>query len=200
MVLRLPLLYGCLSGALVLYNFELVPRVLKPSAVQPGGRDGDRSLVTSRTLQIYASYRLWDYSEGNVERLRDVGIRADLVPLGFSAKLGSSSGHARDHEGEDIDVLFIGMETPTRKTVIHRLRDAGISVVHPNSDGIHLYGAAFDAMSARSKIVLNLNAFRDAADDCSDGSSISISDGSDSWCTTGEWKMPRLARLLANGR
>lgn len=186
-----------------------------PSALQPGGRgrdrDGSRSLVSPQTLQVYARYKLWDYSQENVQLWRDLGVQADLVPLGFSAKLRSSSAHAheRDHTDEDIDVLFIGMETPTRRATIRRLRGAGISVAHPNSDGFHLYGADFDAMSARSKIVLSLNAFSSAAGECSCGSSSSgrcktrngVGDGSDASCNTGgEWKMPRLARLLANGR
>lgn len=183
----------------VLYNFEQVSRnwprePLRSSAAQSEGRD--RSLVSARTLEIYASYTLWDYSDENVKRLLDMGIRAQLVPLGFSSKLRPSSRYAegvhQKGEHEDIDVLFIGMETPTRQATIRRLRDAGIAVVYPNSVGIDLFGAEFDAISAKSKIVLSLNAFEKTEDDCSSGS--------DALCNKGEWKMPRLARLLANAR
>lgn len=152
---------------------------------------------------------MWDYSEENVKNLADMGIRADLVPLGYSSKLESSSRYANGMnqiaETEDVDVLFIGMETPTRQATIRRLREAGVAVVHPNSAGIDLYGAENDAIAARSKIVLSLNAFGDTAvGECISRSSISniSSDGCDSGtrCNNREWKMPRLARLLANGR
>ncbi|CAN0386334.1 unnamed protein product [Hapterophycus canaliculatus] len=104
------------------------------------------------------------------------------------------------------------METPKRKATIQRLRDAGIAVVHPNSSGRDLYGAEFDALSAKSKVVLNLNAFEATAatNRCSSSSSSSSrrssSSSSDepptseSPCSSGEWKMPRLARLLATER
>lgn len=192
----------------VLYNFEQVPRdgFREPSMrsiAQDGGRD--RSLVSPRTLQIYARYKMWDYSEENVKNLADMGIRADLVPLGYSSKLESSSRYAdgtnQMAETENIDVLFIGMETPTRQATIRRLREAGVAVVHPNSAGIDLYGAENDAIAAKSKIVLSLNAFGDtAAGECSSSGSISNNRDSDPRCSNGEWKMPRLARLMANGR
>lgn len=183
----------------VLYNFEEVPRNLpraptEANAAQSEGRD--RSLISAGTLEIYARYTLWDYSEENVNRLLDMGIRAELVPLGFSSRLRPSyrymEGVGQQGEQEDIDVLFIGMETPTRQATIRRLRDAGITVVHPNSAGKGLFDAEFDAISAKSKIVLSLNAFERTEDDC-------IS-GPDALCNQGEWKMPRLARLLANAR
>ncbi|CAM9290530.1 unnamed protein product, partial [Ectocarpus fasciculatus] len=189
----------------VLYNFEQIPCGWpreSTNLVEPGTRD--RSLVSARTLQIYESYTLWDYSEENAKRLLDMGIHADLVPLGFSSKLRSSSllvAGARVHEErehQDIDVLFIGMETPTRQQTIRQLRDAGITVFHPNSEGMGLFGAAFDAVSARSKIVLNLNAFERATTTTIESRSNGSSPGD--FCDNGEWKMPRLARLLANGR
>ena len=188
----------------VLYNFEQVPRnglrePLVRGVAEGGGRDS--SLISARTLQIYARYTLWDYSEQNVKVLRDMGIHADLVPLGFSSKL-ESSGHAvgvnQVAQHEDVDVLFVGMGTPTRKATLRRLREAGLTVVHPNAEGIALYGAENDVMSAKSKIVLSLNAFRGTEGECS--SSSSSNGGSGTLCNKGEWKMPRLARLLANGR
>lgn len=196
----------CSWGPAVLYNFEQVPRGLPresacPGSTQPEGQHG--SLISSRTLRIYASYTLWDYSEDNVKQLIDVGIHADLVPLGFSAKFAPSFGFnqkAGREDEETIDVLFIGAETPSRKETVRRLREAGITVFHPNSDGIHLYGAKFDAVSSRSKIVLNLNAFKNDANECSNNDRDGTRDGYDAACSAGEWKMPRLARLLANRR
>lgn len=179
----------------VLYNFEQIPRKLpralsETSVGQSEGRD--RSLINASTLEIYARYTIWDYSEENVRRLVAMGIHAELVPLGYSSKLRPTERVRQNGEDEEIDVLFIGMETPTRQATIRRLRDTGITVAHPNSAGTGLFGAEFDAISARSKIVLNLNAFGKTEDDCSSSS--------DALCNQGEWKMPRLARLLANGR
>ncbi|CAM9132717.1 unnamed protein product, partial [Scytosiphon promiscuus] len=148
----------------VLYNFEHVPgssssEVSKSSVATSGQRD--KSLVSARTLEIYAHFTLWDYSEGNVDNLRKMGIRAELLPLGFSAELGvrnlyTGAIRREGGGGEDIDVLFIGMETPLRKATIERLRDAGIAVFHPNAAGRNLYGAEFDALSAKSKVMPRL--------------------------------------------
>lgn len=196
------------SHAAVLYNFEHIPRHRPPeesSMLHSGQRD--KSLVSARTLQIYATFTLWDYSEGNVDNLLDFGIHAELIPLGFSAALGNSYLQAGAGERkEDIDVLFIGMETPMRKATIQRLRDSGVVVVHPNSAGRDLYGVQFDELSARSKIVLNLNAFgATKVNECS--SSSRSSEGNDETTisdfpcdSTSEWKMPRIARLLSIGR
>lgn len=200
--LALPLIFQTfvsVIGVAVLYNFEQVPRYLPLTQLEASGRQSEgrnRSLINANTLEIYARFKLWDYSEENVRRLVAMGIHAELVPLGFSSKLRPSYSYSdgvRQYGGhESIDVLFIGMETPTRQATIHRLRDAGITVVHPNSAGTGLFGAEFDAISARSKIVLSLNAFEKTEKDCSRGS--------DALCNEAEWKMPRLARLLANGR
>lgn len=127
----------------------------------------------------------------NHHRLRRLclGVRPDLVPLGFSSKLVSSDlgTHA-----ETIDVLFVGLETAKRKTLIDKMRNSGITVVHPNAGGIEIFGTDLDKVAAKSKIVLSLNAFQSATNDnCVTGQIP---------CNHGEWKMARLARLLANSR
>lgn len=156
-----------------------------------------RSLFSGDTLKIYASgYTVWDYAEVNVRNLRSMGILAELVPLGYSSKLASSyMGAARQQENqpqheEFIDVLFLGLETVARQATIRRIRDAGVIVVHPNAAGIGKFGAEFDAIASKSKIVLSLNAFEATSGECLANIS----------CNHGEWKMPRLARLLANSR
>lgn len=137
-----------------------------------------------------------------MQNLRAIGIRSELVPLGFSPKLRrsySSRGIRRkgdrnqdnpQHGHEFIDVLFVGAETPTRSAAIRRIRDAGVSVVHPNSAGIAVFGGDLDAISRKSKIVLSLNAFGSATGECSANSS----------CNNGEWKIARIVPLLANSR
>lgn len=184
----------------MLYNFEHVPHPFLRQA-PPHGESGvqqQRSLFSGDTLKIYASgYTVWDYAEVNVRNLRSKGILAELVPLGYSSKLASSyMGAARQrenqphHDEEFIDVLFLGLETVARQTTIRRIRDAGVTIVYPNAAGIGKFGAEFDAIASKSKIVLSLNAFEATSGECLANTS----------CNHGEWKMPRLARLLANSR
>lgn len=188
----------------VLYNFEYVPN---PRHVSPasGGteqrRGRDRTLVCQDVLKIYGDgYKVWEYAEENFQHLLSTGIDAELVPLGFSSRMRSSTFRVK-HDGEQgveqlsdetIDVLFVGLETPSRKAIIDRIRAAGITVVHPNAAGIELFGEDFDAASAKSKIVLSLNAFETPTGNCA-----TTTEGS---CNHGEWKISRLARLLANSR
>lgn len=158
----------------------------------------ERSLVSRDALKIYASgYTIWDYAEVNVRNLRNMGILAELVPLGFSSKLASGNLAAvpqrkdePQHDEEFIDVLFLGLETATRQRAIRRIRDSGVTVVYPSPAGIRKFGAEFDAIASKSKIVLSLNAFEATSGECVANIS----------CNHGEWKMPRLARLLANSR
>lgn len=181
----------------VLYNFEHVPRRLPRSPpTDQSGRRGS-SLVSRDTLKIYASYTLWEYAENNLNNLLAMGIKAKLVPLGFSSELvsrlpgngGQGPGNLQD-EQEFIDVLFVGTETPVRQATIRRIRDAGITVIYPNPAEIEPFGADFDAISAKSKIVLSLNAFASTPGNCA----------ADASCNHGEWKIARIARLLANSR
>lgn len=162
----------------------------------------DRSLISNDTLKIYGDgYQVWEYSEENYRRLSSLGIRARLVPLGYSPVLQSELRHRVYANGngaeksafrnESIDVLFVGTETPGRKSMIQQMRAAGIIVVHPNAAGIEPFGDNLNEISAMSKIVLSLNAFEPTASGCNEEN---IS------CNYGEWKITRLARLLANER
>lgn len=137
-----------------------------------------------------------------MQNLRAVGIRSELVPLGFSPKLersyssigippkGDRTEDNPHNEHEFIDVLFVGAETPTRLAAIRRIREAGVSVVHPNSAGLEPFGAELDVISRKSKIVLSLNAFEPTTGKCSANPS----------CNNGEWKIARIVPLLANSR
>lgn len=131
-----------------------------------------------------------------MQNLRAIGIRSELVPLGFSPKLWrsySSRGIRRKgdrNKHEFIDVLFVGAETPTRIAAIRRIRDTGVSVVHPNSAGIETFGAELEAITMNTKIVLSLNAFESTTGECSTSPS----------CNNGEWKIARIVPLLANSR
>lgn len=192
---------SAVSTETVLYNFEHVPRDLPPDSLEMGR---DRSLISRDVLKIYGSYKLWEYSKQNVHNLLAIGIGSELVPLGFSKleRLESSNNLRRmqpkgdghevrwDNEQGCIDVLFVGTETPTRQATIRRMRDAGIAVVYPNAAGIDLFGDDLDNISAKSKIVLSLNAFKDLTDEY---------DASPSY-DYGEWKISRIIPLLATSR
>ena len=188
----------------VLYNFEVVPE-----SYVGVGVDGATATTTTTTttpnsffaglpddprgslLRIYALRRfvVWDYCEGNVRKLNGMGggVGAQLVPMGFGPGLLHSNGdfhgdvnaNAYAESGvEDIDVLFFGTLTPHRKLVIRSLRSSGLRVVVPNSSNWGSYGRGLDLLVRRARVVLSLKTFGEDA----------------------EWKITRLARLLANGK
>ncbi|CAM9274393.1 unnamed protein product, partial [Discosporangium mesarthrocarpum] len=161
----------------VLYNFEHVPSQVMPTS---SSRNQHGTFVTEDLLKVYSSgYMVWDYSEGNVKNLEKMGIKATLVPLGFSPTLKVKwfSGSETD-EQKQIDVLFVGSPTPYRTQAVSKLRKAGVQVVYPNSGAYEAFGLELDALLSQAKIVLNLLSFDQ----------------------DGEWKMTRLARMIANKR
>lgn len=117
---------------------------------------------------------IWDYSLDNYERALSLGINTNYMPLGYSEKLLFSN----ESITKDIDVLFYGFLNEYREKVITNLRRNGIQVYHVNG----IYGEDLNVFIARSKIILNLNFFSGSDDKYS-----------------GEWKMPRFIRPLANG-
>ena len=161
----------------VLYNFEHVPSSYDGST---GLKNKAGTYLSSETLHILREAQtLWDYSESNGHLLESLGVHATHVPLGFSAAWQISSHRILD---ESIDVLFYGTLTERRKRTIAKLRSppAAVTLLHLNAASDGIFGDALDAAIVDAKIVLNLRAFDDDDDD--------------------EWKMPRLARLLANSK
>jgi len=121
--------------------------------------------------------RVWDYHRGNVGFLREQGIRAVHVPVGYGPALRTEPEQAGSLRGlPAFDVLFVGRMNAYRRGVIDELRRQGIQVVHGNAVA-PLYGAELRANIRAARIVLNLRFF--AEDD--------------------EWKATRFMLPLANG-
>ena len=104
--------------------------------------------VTEDNFRLYGKHALWDYSAANVRKLKELGLDAALVPIGYAETLTRIAPVE-----EDIDVLFYGAMNQRRADIIQELRYRGANVVA--LEGI--YGAERDAMIARAKLVLNIH-------------------------------------------
>ncbi|HEY4446277.1 MAG TPA: methyltransferase domain-containing protein [Steroidobacteraceae bacterium] len=103
----------------------------------------------STYLNLLRTHRVWDYSEQNVLRLRELGVGdAHYVPVGFVPQLVRIAPAL-----EDIDVLFYGSLNPRRQHVLDELAQRGLKVVHLFGK----YGAERDHAIARAKVVLSIH-------------------------------------------
>lgn len=118
----------------ILYNMEQV--------------DDESPWLTGTVLDRFHRFKLWDYSLQNAERLLALGIRADVVPIGYHESLT----RLRLVE-PTIDVLFYGSLNERRARILTDLGRAGVRVAH----GFDCYGAERDAAIAQSRIVLNVH-------------------------------------------
>jgi hypothetical protein len=94
---------------------------------------------------------VWDYSQGNLERIRALTGNRRLVhvPVGYVPELTRIAAG----EPQDIEVLFYGAMNDRRQRVIDALRAAGLAVCAV----FGMYGPARDRLIARAKVVLNLH-------------------------------------------
>lgn len=100
-------------------------------------------------VEQYKDRFVWDYSEANAAKLRDLGFkRVVMCPVGYEPKMTSIAP-----VDEDIDVLFYGSLNPRRKEILNRLAAAGLRVLRL----FNIYGAERDAVIARAKVVLNMH-------------------------------------------
>lgn len=119
----------------ILYNLE---------QIQAGS-----TWLTPQLLALFREFPVWDYSEGNIARLVELGVPPPrLMPVGYVPELTRIAPAA-----EDIDVLFYGSMNERRHRVIEALRARGLRVETLFS----VYGPARDAVIARSKLVLNVH-------------------------------------------
>jgi hypothetical protein len=100
-------------------------------------------------LPLFRRFEVWDFSERNIERLRGLAPRLFHLPVGVVPEM-TRIAHA---ETQDIDVLFYGSLTDRRQAALRAVEDAGLRV----RPAFGVYGAARDALIARSKVVLNLH-------------------------------------------
>ena len=121
----------------ILYNLEQV---------------GDSSpWMTPAQLTLFRRHPVWDYSRANIEQLAARGVSGlTHVPIGYVPQLTRIVPAA-----EDIDVLFYGLYSKRRQAVLNTLRAKRFRVERL----IGVYGAARDALIARSKIVINMHKY-----------------------------------------
>jgi glycosyltransferase involved in cell wall biosynthesis len=119
----------------ILYNLEQV--------------DADSEWMTPEHLELFRRYRVWDYSQSNIERLAGWNVpRLTHVPIGYVPELTRIVPVT-----EDIDVLFYGSVDHRRSAVLDGLRARGLYVESLRG----VYGASRDAWIARAKVVINMH-------------------------------------------
>ena len=107
----------------------------------------------SAYLALLRKCQVWDYSVGNVEKLKEKGVDAiKFVPIGYVEQLTRIPEVA-----EDIDVLFYGSMNERRSRVLNELMARGFKV----KSVFNVYGKERDEYIARSKIVLNVHFYED---------------------------------------
>jgi hypothetical protein len=101
-------------------------------------------MILSRALDV------WDYSPENIAFLKNHGIAARHVPVGYHESLEQIPQHGE----KDIDILFYGSICERRRAVLESLsKDTG-TVVRSLFD---VYGKERDECIGRSRIILNIH-------------------------------------------
>lgn len=120
----------------------------------PGATDPQTNWRRLRALQAHGLPDVLAVPSRRGQRfMSDHGIEAVLAPYGWHAH------HGRELDRErDIDVLFLGtLDAARRRTVLRRLRRAGIAVEHAGTfRGAGTWGAERSELLSRSRIVLNI--------------------------------------------
>lgn len=109
--------------------------------------------LTDAYQELLRTHEVWDYSQQNINALKEFEIEAKLCQIGYEPCLTRIQPQA-----EDTDVLFYGSVFGRRLEILKRFEEAGIAV----KVLFGMYGAERDAWIARSKIVLNLHAYENA--------------------------------------
>lgn len=127
----------------IIYNFEQLSR-------------SDGASVRDE-IRFYAGrFQIWDYSHFNLAGWERLGTArgVKIVPVGYAPVLE----RIESREPQDIDVLIYGFTSPERLDVFNALARSGLTTMFVCG----LYGQERDELIARSKIVLNVNRYRDA--------------------------------------
>ncbi|NGZ28130.1 MAG: hypothetical protein G8345_14720 [Magnetococcales bacterium] len=100
--------------------------------------------------QLLHRHEVWDYSQRNMERLRQAGVKGVLrhVPLGYVQEWSRIAPAV-----EETDVLFYGSLNDRRRLILEQLRAAGLRVRHL----FGVYGRERDGAIASSRLVLNMH-------------------------------------------
>ena len=170
----------------VAFNFEYVPLLINETEVEEASakrtdavQNAHGSFATAAALAtLQKAERVWDYSLANVEPLSTL-TRVEHVPLGWSTAWRPHSDLLRLIKEKGIPILFYGTLTPRRKRTLQMLRSNDLPIFHANAQTDGTFAPALDALILSASIILDLRAFDST--------------------NTREWKMPRLAKLLAAG-
>ena len=142
----------------VIFGANLITHLNLPHRLLPGSIlynleqiYDDSPWLTHDLVALYQQHIVWDYSVANIAALAHHGVHAQHVPIGYVPELTRIPPAAV----QDIDVLFVGSLVERRVSVLQALHDAGANVIPV----FGVYGAARDALIARSKIVLNLHLY-----------------------------------------
>jgi 2-polyprenyl-3-methyl-5-hydroxy-6-metoxy-1,4-benzoquinol methylase len=140
----------------IVLGSHLVPRsALPPDSILYNLEQIDPASpwLTAELLSLWRRSTLWDYSATNIERLAALGLpRPRHVPVGYAPALTRIPAGVAD-----IDVLFYGALNERRRRILGELRAAGAKVAAV----FGVYGAARDALIARSRLVLNVHSHQD---------------------------------------
>ena len=170
----------------VAFNFEYVPLFINETEVEEASakrtdavQNAHGSFATAAALAtLQKAERVWDYSLANVEPLSTL-THVEHVPLGWSTAWRPHSELLRLIQEKDIPILFYGTLTARRKRTLQMLRRNDLPIFHANAQTDGTFAPALDTLILSASIVLDLKAFDST--------------------NTREWKMPRLAKLLAAG-
>jgi hypothetical protein len=170
----------------VAFNFEYVPLAINATEVEEASsrktehvQNSHGSFATAVALAtLKKAARVWDYSLANVEPLSTL-TRVEHVPLGWSTAWRPHRELLRLIREKDIPILFYGTLTSRRKRTLQMLRNNDLPIFHANAQTDGTFAPALDALILSAAIILDLKAFDSTH--------------------TREWKMPRLAKLLAAG-
>jgi hypothetical protein len=115
------------------------------------------SLFGDSVLEFFARHEVWDFNDGNAEKLRAHGVeRATYMPPAYVPALTRVPRLV-----EDIDVLFLGTYIPRRQRILDELKTRGVRVEAPNQSAagpvVWRFGKERDELIARAKIVLNMH-------------------------------------------
>jgi len=125
-----------LPAAAIIYNSEQI--------------DDKSTWINGPYMELLRRNPVWDYSEANVDRLRQRGVEnIRHVSIGYVPQLTRIPMVAR----QDIDVLFYGAINERRKNILEGLIERGLRIEFLAG----VYREERDQYIARAKVVLNMH-------------------------------------------
>ncbi len=119
----------------ILYNLEQVER--------------SSPWMNDHYLELLKGYEVWDYSERNMDELRNLGVRnIKLCRIGYVPELTRI-----EPTEETTDVLFYGSLNPRRRDILAQVEHGGLEVTQLRD----MYGEERDRHIGKAKIILNLH-------------------------------------------